>query len=49
MESTSPAGSAALQAFLAYARGTPHRTFVLYPLAIGVGKLLLTRGRPRFA
>ena len=34
---------------LDYARGTPHRTFVLYPLAIVVGKVLLTGGHPGFA
>ena len=34
---------------LAYAGGTPHRTFVLYPLAIVAGRMLATRGHPNFA
>src|SRR5262245_43428650 len=49
MSSASDAASAAVQSFVAYATGTPHRTFVLYPLAVVLGKLLLTRGHPRFA
>ena len=33
--------------FLAYAEGTPHRTFVLYPLGVLLLHLIANRGRPR--
>jgi hypothetical protein len=32
---------------LAFARSTPHRTFVLYPLAVLLIKVVGSRGRPR--
>jgi hypothetical protein len=33
--------------FLSYARGTPHRTFVLYPLGVLLAHVLANRGRLR--
>src|SRR5262245_9321486 len=33
--------------FLAYARGTPHRSLVLYPLGVRMVHLLANRGRLR--
>jgi protein-S-isoprenylcysteine O-methyltransferase Ste14 len=38
----------ALRRFLAFARSTPHRTFVVYPLTVLVLKVLASRGNPRF-
>ncbi len=33
---------------IAFARSTPHRTFILYPLAVLLAKVIGSGGRPRF-